>query len=170
MGKLFDSDGYMVIPQKKEKIQKKSNKCLVVKQCFCPNGHNMIWDNAKFDGHSGIRIIIETPDNKRGELLLSPIYGDSTKVTIGTTLKDGIKVRMRCPICEVELPVLKPCDYCDTGEFIAISLKNPFDYRDAIGICNIVGCHNSTFIAAGELISNDLEKISAVPGFDIDDD
>ncbi len=55
--KLFNSKGMMLFPNpiKKEEICKQKN-LLVVNECYCQNGHNLISDQAIFNGFNGILI------------------------------------------------------------------------------------------------------------------
>ncbi len=157
MGYKFDEKGYMVMPDY-QRDAREEKKCLIVQEVYCHNGHNMIWDHAKFNGHPGIRLLVKNPDGTEGHVVVSPKYCDTTRVTLGIDLKVGERVKLCCPICGEELPTLKPCDFCDGGEIKTLSLRKPFDYNDAIGICDLVGCHNSVFFVAGELITDDMLK------------
>ncbi len=158
MGYKFDEKGYMVMPEPKKDQGKDDRKCLLVKEAFCQNGHNLIWEDADFNGHGGIRLLVKDNHGNEGHVILSPIYGDTTKVTLGIKLKEGERVKLCCPHCSEELPTLKPCDWCEGGEIKTISLRKPFDYNQAIGLCDLVGCHNSVFYTAGELVTDDMLK------------
>ncbi len=157
MGNLFDENGYMIIPEpKKEKLF--TDCCLVVTSGFCHNGHSLLDQRASFSGHPGIHLVLEKEDGTRGDTYLSPVFGDTARVVFGVSLKAGERVKILCPVCNEELPNLKPCDICENGIIKTISLVYPFDFNNAIGVCDIVDCHNSVFLRAGELIKDDQIK------------
>ena len=70
----------------------------------------------------------------------------------------GETIKLKCPICNEELPTLQPCDICVTGELKAIYLTKDLDFHNSIAICNIVECHNSVFLDSGKLISEAMYK------------
>jgi len=157
MTERFDSRGFLIIPDPRE--HKKAGAILkpvaVVEHCYCPQGHDIIWENADFNGYPGIRLLVENQDHKRGFVILSPIFGDHTRVALDIKIREGEKLRLLCPICEAGFPVLKKCE-CENGELRVISLKKDFSYSDAIAICDIVGCFSSFIVKAGDLITQSM--------------
>lgn len=158
--KIFDSHGYLIIPDPRERTREAAKKIAIVEHCFCPKGHDMIWDYAKFNGYPGIRIFVETEGGEKGDVVLSPIFGDHTRIALGLNLRSGEKSKLYCPICFVELPILKKCG-CEKGELRVISLKKDFSYTDGIVVCDVVDCFNSYILRAGELIT---ESMLEIPG------
>lgn len=66
----------------------KEEKLLVFTECYCPNGHNLVSENAQFDEFKGIFLSISN-EEKVGQIALSPVYGCKTKVSVGIKLKEG---------------------------------------------------------------------------------
>ncbi len=160
MGDIFDERGFMIIPDPRElrlrrEAKESHRKVVVVKKVFCPNGHNLIWDYASFNGCPGIRLRVRRPGGDEGEVVLSPIFGDHTRLSIGVKLVDGEKVSVMCPYCGVEIPVLTKCDQCSQGEIRVLSLSEEFDVSDGIAFCDVVGCPSSYIVRAGDLISRE---------------
>jgi hypothetical protein len=158
----FDEKGYWIIPEpRKSRKIRDDGQCIVIRELYCHNGHNVIADESDFHGNPGFKLLVEKENGERGHVYYSPIYGDNVSVAINIKLKIGEKVRLFCPVCEEEIPTLKPCDWCDNGDIKVLSLKKNFDYNQAIGMCEVVGCLNSIFIDSGELIGDDMQKVSA---------
>ncbi len=148
---LFNSQGMMIIPipEKKKKLAK-AKKILVVKECFCQNGHSLISSRTRFEDHDGILVKVKSA-NGEGLVALSPIYGDRSRFSLDIDLIDDEIVDIRCPACDSKLPVFSSCD-CG-GDFIALFITDKTDYSNCIGICNRVGCPDAVIHDDGELIS-----------------
>lgn len=153
----FDEKGFMIIPDPRLLSEAKEalarSKVVVVEHVYCPNGHNLIWEYADFNGYGGIRLKIRKQNHQEGEVILSPIFGDHTRVSLGVKLVDGETVDVFCPICGVEIPILKECDRCGNGRIRVLSLPQKFDITLGIAFCDLVGCPNSYIVKSGELIS-----------------
>lgn len=153
----FDEKGFMIIPDprllKEAKDILSRNKVVVVEYVYCPNGHNLIWDYADFNGYPGIRLKVRKKNQQEGDVVLSPIFGDHTRVSLGVKLTEGEAVNVFCPICGIEIPVLKECDKCKNGRIRVLSLSPKFDITRGIAFCDLVGCPNSYIVKSGELIS-----------------
>ncbi len=63
---------------------------IVIKQCFCPEGHNLVSDQAVFDGFNGIVLKVNS-GNQEGVVALNPVYGLKHRISFGINLK-----RMNC--------------------------------------------------------------------------
>ncbi|MFP4459373.1 MAG: hypothetical protein ACLFSQ_07285 [Candidatus Zixiibacteriota bacterium] len=162
MKERFDRKGVWIIPDPKDmKKQKGDKKCLVVSRAFCHNGHSMIWKKAKVNGYPAIRIEAETKSGKVGDIVISPIYGDKTNVTLGLDSQPDEKLILRCPVCHEELQTLKKCDNCADGDIKSIFLTDDINIHDAIGICDVQNCPNAVFMISGKLLSDDMEKLGA---------
>ncbi|MCD6417859.1 hypothetical protein J7M00_03645 [bacterium] len=158
MANRFDERGFLVIPDprelRRERREKKEaeNKVIVVKSAYCPNGHDLMWDYASFCGYAGIRIGAEKPNGEKGEIVLSPIFGDHSRISLGIKLIDGEKLKLFCPECGAEIPVLTKCENCEQGEIRVLSLARNFDIANGIAFCDVVGCPSSYIVDSGELI------------------
>ncbi len=155
MAQIFNSHGYLIIPDPRAKRKEEKKSVAIVTECYCPDGHNLIWDYAQFNGYAGIRISVQKENGEIGDIALSPIFGDHSRVSLGINLVKGEKLKLFCPYCEKEFPVLKKCE-CDKGELRVISLKKQFSYHDGIVVCDVVDCFNSFIIKSGELITETM--------------
>ncbi len=130
---------------------------IVITQAFCPNGHNLVREgDALFDGFPGINLYVEF-DEWQGEVALSPIHGDHSRVGIPRTVPDGSRCVIRCPECEVELPVIKPCGCEHDGQLVGLFLRADLSEGDMVGICNVLGCYRSRILDKFELLSEFVE-------------
>ncbi len=159
MGYKFDERGFMVIPDPREfRAKREMSKTLerevvVVKHVYCPNGHDLIWENADFNGCSGIRLRARRPNGNEGTIFLSPIFGDHTRVSLDIKLFEGEKLDILCAVCGVRLPVLGLCPNCENGELRALSLTEDFDIANGIAFCDLVGCPSSYILDSGKFIN-----------------
>jgi hypothetical protein len=139
--KIFDQHGMMVFPVP-EKIKKagKLEDLLVIKQCYCPNGHKLVNDQAVFDGFNGIMLKVRK-EGKEGLVALNPVYGLKHRVAIGITLVNDELLDIVCPECGITLPAYASCS-CG-GNLIALFLEEKPDFINAVLICNRVDCPNA---------------------------
>ncbi|MFQ6092084.1 MAG: hypothetical protein ACE5OR_05285 [bacterium] len=152
-GDRFDKKGFLIIPDPKSITEKEPRKkILVVKECYCPNGHNLMDDQVKFNGHPGIRHKIRKSTGEEGQIVLSPVYGEYVRVEIGVDVAPGNVNTILCPECNVEFPTIDRCT-CGKGEIKAIFLDKEASFQDSIGICNVIDCFNSKIFSYGEAIS-----------------
>ncbi len=147
----FDEKGMMVFPNPLRKEFTERRKILVVKDCLCPQGHNMVNSRAIFHGYRGMMIGIEKQDGKKGMVALSPIYGEKTRIAIDIDLEPKELVRLFCPICDTPLPVLAKC-FCG-GELQAAFTSLQCDFSHSLAICNRVDCSNATLRSGGDIIT-----------------
>jgi hypothetical protein len=69
----FDQKGMMVFPiPEKIKAAGKMENLLVIKQCFCPNGHNLVSEQAVFDTFNGIIVKVKK-SGVEGLVALNPV-------------------------------------------------------------------------------------------------
>ena len=154
--KRFDKRGFLIIPDPKaiheEEVKK---KVLIVKECFCPNGHSLMDNCVKFNGQPGIRHKIRKTSGEEGEIVLSPVYGEYVRVEVGVDVKPGDANTILCPKCDVEFPTIDQCT-CGKGEIKAIFLDNEANIQNSIAICNVIDCFNSKIFSYGEVISHTM--------------
>ncbi len=157
----FDKNGMLVIPTPEEvkKVQE-SKEVLVVKECFCPNGHDLIDQKACFNDIPGIFLKLVSSNDKAGFIALSPIYGQKQRISLNVELEKGEKVRVFCPHCDVELPVFADCTSCKNGKLIALFLDKKASFKNCLAICNIIGC-TSASIHSGEDILKEIRYLIA---------
>lgn len=127
-----------------------SDDILVLEECYCPNGHNLVTPRANFSGFPGIVLKVKL-NNEWGTVALSPIYCDKSKISFGVDIHKGDIAQFYCPDCGVEIP-----SYCECScgaSIVCMFLDKKADYRDCIGICSRVGCFNARVI-------EDMEDVS----------
>jgi len=97
----------MIIPNPIPKTSGAGN-CLIARELFCPNGHNLISSRAVFNGFPGILLGVEL-EEKKGLVALSPICGDKTRVALDMDLSEDRIATLSCTTCGVALPVYATC-------------------------------------------------------------
>ena len=149
----FDQKGMMVFPSP-EKIKKagKLEEIIVIRQCFCPNGHNLVTDQAVFDGFNGVILKVRQSGHE-GMVALNPVYGLKHRVALGIKLKKDELLEVFCPECSVALPVYSSCS-CG-GDLITLFLDNKNDFSNSVLICNRVDCHNAQIRLHNEMVHYD---------------
>lgn len=147
--RIYDRRGMLVIPKPQTRVVQEDKHVILVKECFCQNGHNLIGNRVAFNNFDGIYLKARC-DEKQGFIGLSPVYGEKCRIALGVELiKDEI-YQFYCPVCEEELPIFSPC-HCG-ADIVTLFLNQEGDYTDCIGICNRVDCSNSVVRNNGELI------------------
>jgi len=180
--KRFGDDGKLIIPEpiKREKdkqedsefkipeIVKETRTFYIIKQAFCPNGHNLINKKYIISGYPGIRLRYRRKDKSKTEIAISAVLGDSQKIILHGNLTFGELVEIHCPICDVKLPILthyKPrkgepgCNENETIDIIALYLTPELDYSKAISFCNKVGVVHSSIKYAHEIIKDIYKEL-----------
>jgi len=150
----FNSKGMLVIPNPMptESICK-FKEVVVVKECFCPNGHNLISSKAIFNGFNGIVIRVTSKDQE-GLVALSPVYGYKSRVALNIDLNEGDVWEVRCPVCSHKLPVYSKCD-CG-GDMVCMFLDNKKNFQNCIAICNRIGCDQAGIKYGDEILSESM--------------
>lgn len=147
----FNDKGMMLFPNPMRRTKLcKSEKILVVHECYCPNGHKLISERAVFNGFNGI-IVKVISDKHQGLVALSPVYGYKTHVSLDIDLIDGHIHQIVCPECNE--PLAKYADCTCGGEMLAMFLDSSADFTSCIAICNRVGCGNAGLTYGDELLS-----------------
>lgn len=142
----------MVFPNKKEhRSICTDEKLLVFKECYCPNGHNLVSNNAKFNEFDGILLKI-SKGQREGHIAISSVYGCKSRIAIGINLVDGEKYKLSCPDCGEDLPTYSKC-HCG-GEIFALFLDKNVKFDSFVGACNRIGCNNSYIQIGKELITS----------------
>ena len=146
----FDRRGMLVIPNPFGKRVPSEEKILVLREVYCPEGHNLISERAFFNGEPGILMRARQGD-REGYVALSPIFGEKSRVAIDIDLAAGEILELYCPTCGVALPTHSTC-HCG-ADLICLFLSAEADFADSVGVCNRVDCTNVQLIRSGELIS-----------------
>ena len=148
--KLFNTKGMMVFPNpiKKSELYKEKSMILI-KECYCQNGHNLINNKAVFNGHNGIILKVKR-GRHIGTVALSPVYGYKTRVCMDAKLNPGEKWQICCPECDEPLPVYSSCT-CG-GDIVALFLDKNTDFSNSILICSRIDCFNAQIKFNDEII------------------
>jgi hypothetical protein len=124
---------------------------VVVTQAFCPNGHNLVGAGpTAFEGYPAIAIWV-SDGKSQGMVELSPVHGDGSKV--GPDFPQGTKLKLECPVCRAELPLLARCSCQADGTLRKLYLSEKRDEAYLVGICDVWGCARSRVIDANEILS-----------------
>ncbi len=153
----FTERGMLIIPNPTVKEVDKYSKALVIGKAYCHNGHDLIDQNSSFNGHPGIRLKV-IKDDKEGVVILSPFYGDNTRVTCDVQLQQGDHVKLCCPTCGEPLPTYSPCE-CD-GHLVCFFPTPVKDFANSIGICDVIDCYASQI-----MINNEVYTVSMIESF-----
>lgn len=149
--KIFNSKGMLVVPNpvSKESICKSPN-IVIVEECYCPNGHNLISDQAIFNGFNGIVVRVKRGEEE-GLVALSPVYGYKSRVSMNVYLENGDIWDVFCPECHKELPVYSKCE-CG-GDMVVMFCSQDTSFTECIGICNRIGCYHAGIMRSNELLT-----------------
>ncbi len=148
MSKIFNQDGTLYIPISgrlklpKDKISESKGK-VVVNEAYCQNGHSLISD-IKINEQNGLKFIYTNQERKKeAQIVISAVVGDRTKVNLDKTKFDKEEiVKVLCPTCRNELPVLFMCE-CDAPIYL-IYLDKRTNPRHAQSFCSRVGCKKAS--------------------------
>ena len=159
--KRFDKNGLLIIPTTEDvKLVQEAEELLIVKECYCPNGHNLVSPKACFNDIPGIFLKVVNSDNKAGFIALSPIYGQKQRISLNVEIIKGEKARIYCPHCDVELSIFASCTTCKKGQLVALFLDKKASFKNCLTVCNIIGCKSST-INTSENILKDIKYLIA---------
>lgn len=147
--KRFSKDGLMIIPVP-EKKEAPAKNIVVIRECYCQNGHSLINNRIKFGEYNGILIAVEKGSAK-GLVALSPVYGEKYRVSIDVNLEEGELLTLSCPECGARLQSYGPCS-CG-GDLVVMFTKPVPDFNYCIGICNRVGCTHAEIKNEGQLLT-----------------
>ena len=135
-------------PMKKSEICRNKN-LLVINNCYCHNGHNLISETAIFNGFKGI-LLNAAHMGQSGLVALSPVYGYKSRVSLDLVFNPGEIWDVSCPDCSEKLPVFSSCS-CG-GDRIALFLDKNADFANCILICNRIDCFNAEIQFNNELL------------------
>lgn len=148
--RIYDRRGMLMIPSPRKRVPGGTDGMLLVKACYCQNGHNLICNQLTFNNFNGIYLRAQN-GKEDGFIGLSPVYGEKCRIGWKVDLVGGEIFQFFCPTCNVSLPVFSPC-HCG-ADIITFFLNPEADYAECIGICNRVNCSNSVVRSRGELLS-----------------
>ena len=144
-----DPKGIKILPNPVARQMNGKRGVLVVTECYCPNGHSLMHPRASFNGHPGILLKVQG-EKGAGHVVLSPVYGEKSRIALEVDLTEGEKLEVSCPFCETVFPMMGPCP-CG-AELVALNTTPVPDDDNCLGICNRVGCIHSEVRSRGDLI------------------
>jgi len=156
--RIYDRRGMLVIPKPQPVVNQEDKPVILVKECFCQNGHNLVSNRVTFSNFDGIYLKVKN-NEKEDFIGLSPVYGEKCRIALGVELVKDEIYEFYCPDCNEELPVFSPC-HCG-ADIVTLFLNERGDYKDCIGICNRVDCSNSVVRNKGELIGETVLNSSS---------
>ena len=149
----FDNKGMMIFPNpEKLKTAAKLTELVVIGKCYCPHGHNLVSDQAVFDGLHGIVLKVRK-GAEEGLVALNPVYGMKHRISLNIHLIRDDLLEVQCPQCGVALPVYSSCS-CG-GDLITLFLDEKPDFTNSIMVCNRVDCTNAQIRLHNEMIHYD---------------
>jgi hypothetical protein len=137
-------------PHKQEDVYKHEH-LLVIGECYCPKGHNLVSSHAWFNDLKGI-VMSARKGSENGTVSLSPVYGEKNRMVSGFEPKKGELYDFFCPYCDTQLPSFSGCE-CG-GRVIALFLNPNGDYSDCVGFCSRMGCTLASIRLHNEMISD----------------
>ena len=114
MDSIFNEKGELVIPIKEKalenKIEKKGYK-IVLNEAYCSNGHSLMSD-VLIEEEKGIHFVYTDEKGvNETDIVISPVVRKCIKKILrGEAFKKGEIVKILCPSCREELPVLFNCE------------------------------------------------------------
>ena len=156
--RIYNQKGMLVIPNSKKRVTNLYDNMVLVKNCYCQHGHNLIGNRVNFNSLNGIYLKARN-DEQEGFIGLSPVYGEKCRITWDLDLIEGEILHFFCPTCNADLPVFSPC-HCG-ADIVTFFLNPNADYTDCIGICSRVDCSNAVVRNKGELLSQTIVNSSS---------
>ena len=140
----FDEKGQLIIPLKgivklsKDKVNKKEGK-FIVNEAYCSQGHDLMSD-IKIDNYPGIHFVYTDKNaDRESEIIISPFVGKCKKNIIkGKAFEKGEIVKILCPACRIELPVLFNC-HCGAPIYL-FYIDKSLNHYIGQSLCSRVGC------------------------------
>lgn len=147
----FDQKGMMIWPFLNDSASSggKDSGIMVVENCYCQNGHNLVSNRVKFNVFNGILLKI-AKDSRAGFIALSPVIGDKSRISIDIDIAEGKVENLLCPQCDAQLPVYAPCN-CG-GKLISLFLHADANFADCVGVCSRFGCKYAEVRSGDDLI------------------
>lgn len=124
---------------------------VLVTRAFGPNGEDLIdEDGPKFSGEPGIRIHVEQGD-KEEDVLLSPFFGDPSKVWT-EEFEEGERCKLTVPETGEELDEIPGMTSEEGGKYYAIYLTEDLGDGELVAVNDMWGNYNSRILSEDELL------------------
>lgn len=145
---IYDKTGRLDF-SKIEYSSKSVKQIVEVKHLFCHNGHNLVSPRAVFNGKNGILLKASIGDSQ-GMVALSPVFGDSSRITVDLDIVENGIYHFSCPECGENLKIFNDC-VCGAPR-IALFADPSLHEANCICICTRLGCHESRIISSEDII------------------
>lgn len=165
MQSIFDANGRLIIPDIDRHLHEwsidKTGSEQIVTQAWCPSGHSLVSEH-KIDGHAGLHFIYQSDDGQReAHVLISPIVGRRNKTVLeGCTFEAGEIVRVLCPVCRIEMPILAECS-CG-APILLFYMDQRYDHRVGQSFCSRIGCIDGSELRCSNDLLRQLERDTGV--------
>ncbi len=148
MDRIFNDKGELLFPiihdadAIKNRIERKGD-AIIVNSAFCAKGHSLMSD-VMIDGEKGIHFIYtDESGRKETDIVISPVVRKCVKTILkGEPFKEGETVKILCPVCRTELPVLFNCE-CGAKIYLFF-IDEKLDHDFGQSFCSRIGCVKSS--------------------------
>ena len=160
MREQFDSKGRMIFPiaatiNMPAAIANRKGGKVIVTEAFCSNGHSLM-SKVRIDGEPGIHFIYASQGGKKKtDVVISPVVGECMKKILkGAALKQDDVVRILCPTCFTELPVLFDCE-CGAPIYL-FYLDRRLRHSYGQSFCSRIGCTKASRLRFSQDVLDDF--------------
>ncbi len=156
----FDSKGRMIFPiaatiRIPKTVASRKGGEVVVAEAFCAHGHSLI-SSVRIDGAPGIHLIYASQDgNRKTDVVISAVVGKCMKKILkGAALKQDEVVRILCPTCFIELPILFDCE-CGAPIYL-FYLDRRLNHSYGQSFCSRIGCTKASRLRFSQDMLNEF--------------
>lgn len=156
----FDNKGRMVFPlaatiHVPKSIVTKRGDAVIVTEAFCSNGHSLM-SKVLIESEPGLHFIYT---NKKGtketDIVISPVVRKSMKKILrGIAFKRNEIVKILCPTCRTELPILFDCE-CGAPIYL-FYLDRRLQHSYGQSFCSRIGCTKASQLRFSQDVLNDF--------------
>ncbi len=142
MSSMFNRNGKLKIPIPAKTVKEKKGEW-VVNEAFCPEGHSLMSD-MKIEGERGMHFLYTNEmGDKETDIVISPVVRRCQKTILkGEAFGEGETVKILCPTCRTELPILHDCE-CGAHIYL-FYLDDSRNPRYAHSFCSRIGCNKAS--------------------------
>lgn len=148
-------EGFEAGPDTRTRLQDLTDQgkgyAIIVTRAFGPNGEDLIaYDGPRFSGEPGIKIRV-TQGDKQEDVILSPWFGDPSKVW-DEEFDEGERCELTVPETGEKLDRIPGLTSEDGGHYYAIYLTERLEEGDLVAVNDMWGNYNSRILSEGELL------------------
>jgi len=156
MSSMFNRNGKLRIPVPSKVVKEKKGQ-MVVNEAFCPEGHSLM-SEVEIDGERGMRFLYTNDaGDKETDIVISPVVRKCKKTILkGDPFGEGETVKILCPTCRTELPILHDCE-CGAHIYL-FYLDDTKNARYAHSFCSRVGCDKASQLRLADDVISELRQ------------